>query len=109
MVGGNTGLGRGALASSGMRTFLLILLAFVAGIMLLVAVFSWQGRAAREYAREAVQAAERAGMSAPERECADLLKRRLPATVQSCVVRAEGEQRFAIVTLEGGRAFRVRP
>ncbi|MEW6420917.1 MAG: hypothetical protein AB1511_04210 [Deinococcota bacterium] len=92
-----------------MRTFLLILLAFVAGIMMLVAAFAWQGRAAREYAREAVQAAERAGRSAPVRECADLLNRRPPATVQSCVVRAERGQLFAIVTLEGGRAFRVQP
>ncbi|GAA5531662.1 hypothetical protein [Deinococcus aluminii] len=92
-----------------MRTFLLILLAFVAGVMVLVAAFSWQGRAAREYGREAVQAAQRAGLSAPERLCTDLLSRKPPAGVQSCVVRAEDGQLSAVVTLEGGRAFRVRP
>ncbi|EYB68245.1 hypothetical protein DEIPH_ctg025orf0092 [Deinococcus phoenicis] len=93
-----------------MRTFLLILLAFVAGVMILVAVFSWQGRAAREYGREAVQAAQRVGLS-PDAEtpCADLLKRPPPATVQSCVVKAAGGQATATVTLEGNRAFRVGP
>lgn len=35
-----------------MRTFLLILLTFVVGVMVLVAVYSWQGRTAREYGRE---------------------------------------------------------
>jgi len=92
-----------------MRTFLLIMLAFVAGVAVLVAALSWQGRAAREYGREAVRAAVQAGPLTGERPCADLLKRELPATVESCVVGpVEGEPR-ATVTLEGGRAFRVGP
>jgi hypothetical protein len=92
-----------------MRTFLLILLAFVAGVAVLVAVFSWQGRAAREYGQEAAQAAQRVGLSGPETPCAALLKREVPTTVQSCVVRLEDGQPSATLTLEGNRAFRVGP
>lgn len=92
-----------------MRTFLLILLAFVAGVAVLVALFAWQGRAAREYGRAAAQAAQRVVLSAPQTPCAALLRREPPATVQSCVVRLEAGQPSATLTLEGGRAFRIGP
>lgn len=85
-----------------MRTFGLILLAFVTGVGLMVAALSWQGRAAREYAGEAVQAAVRAGIT-QETPCAAVLKREPPATVQNCVVGVQDGQLAATVTLEGGR------
>lgn len=93
-----------------MRTFLLILLAFVAGVLILVAVFAWQGRAAREYGRAAVQAAVAPGLSpnaSYDVDCADLLKREPPSTVQSCKVSVKDGQATATLTLEGGRGFRV--
>ncbi|GAA5512070.1 hypothetical protein Dcar01_00784 [Deinococcus carri] len=94
-----------------MRTYGLILLAFVAGVMVLVAAFAWQGRSAREYGRAAVQAAQQAGLTArtPDRLCADLLKRPPPGGVQKCVVKAAGGQLAAVVTLEGERTFQVGP
>lgn len=95
-----------------MRTFLLIVLAFVAGIMVLVAVFSWQGRTAREYGREAARAAVRGGFppnAADDVDCQDLLKRELPATTQSCVVNVKEGKATATLTLEGGRVFQVSP
>ncbi|MBB5233225.1 hypothetical protein [Deinococcus budaensis] len=92
-----------------MRTFGLILLAFVAGVAVLVAVLSWQGRAAREYGREAVRAAAQAGPLTAERPCAAVLGREPPATVQGCVVGPVEGQARATLTLEGGRVFQVAP
>ncbi|WP_034383637.1 hypothetical protein [Deinococcus sp. YIM 77859] len=92
-----------------MRTFLLILLAFVAGVLMMVAAFAWQGRAARGYGQEAVQAATRAGLTSTETPCSELLKREPPSLVEACVVKVEGTQKAATVTLEGGRTFRVGP
>ncbi|WP_019586789.1 hypothetical protein [Deinococcus apachensis] len=95
-----------------MRTFLLILLTFVAGVMVFVAVLSWQGRAAREYGREAVQAAARGGLSANaayEVSCQELLKRKFPNTVQSCVVKVKDGRATATLRLEGQRTFQVGP
>lgn len=92
-----------------MRTFVLILLAFVAGVAVLVAALSWQGRAAREYGREAARAAVQAGPLTGDTPCAALLRREPPATVERCVVGAlEGGPR-ATLTLEGGRSFQVAP
>ncbi|KEF35262.1 MULTISPECIES: hypothetical protein [Deinococcus] len=91
-----------------MRTFALILLLFVTGVGLMVAALAWQGRAAREYAAEAVRAAVRTGVT-QQTPCADLLGRQPPATVQSCVVDGRGEELTATVTLEGGRVSVVRP
>lgn len=91
-----------------MRTFGLILLAFVTGVGLMVAALSWQGRAAREYAQEAVRAAVKMGVVA-EISCEAVLGREPPATVQTCVVGVEDGQPAATVTLEGGRVSVVRP
>jgi len=93
-----------------MRTFGLILLAFLAGVLLLVAALSWQGREAREYGRAAVQAAGGQGSASAVSytlACADLIGRPLPGTVQKCEVEVRDGQAGAVLTLEGGRVFRV--
>lgn len=95
-----------------MRTFLLILLAFVAGVLVFVAVLSWQGRAAREYGRQAAQTAVRGGLSpnaAYEVSCQEVLKRKPPNTVQSCVVNVKDGRAVATLRLEGQRTFQVSP
>lgn len=91
-----------------MRTFLLILLAFVAGVMMMVAAFSWQGRAARAYGQEAVRAALQADLRT-ETACAALLGHPPPSVVRSCAVKVEDGRATATVTLEGGRTFRAGP
>lgn len=91
-----------------MRTFGLILLAFVTGVGLMVAALSWQGRAAREYAGEAVRAAVRAGVT-QQTPCAAVLNRDPPVTVESCAVDLQEGELTATVTLEGGRVSVVRP
>ncbi|MDL2344326.1 hypothetical protein QOL99_09190 [Deinococcus sp. MIMF12] len=93
-----------------MRTFGLTLLAFVTGVGLLVAALSWQGRAAREYAGEAVRAAVKMGAVA-QISCEAVLGREPPATVQECVVDGARGARpaRALLTLEGGRVSVVRP
>ncbi|SMB93512.1 hypothetical protein [Deinococcus hopiensis] len=95
-----------------MRSFGLILLAFVAGVMIMVAAFAWQGRAAREYGREALRAAQKSGLSAGVTYtvgCAELVKRPLPGGVQGCEVEVKDAGASAVVRVEGGRVFRVRP
>lgn len=95
-----------------MRTFGLILLAFVAGVMIMVAAFSWQGRAAREYGREAARAMERTNPSPSASylvDCTELVKRPAPKDVERCEVMVVNGQAVAQVRLEGGRAFEVQP
>ncbi|WP_102125081.1 hypothetical protein [Deinococcus planocerae] len=95
-----------------MRTFLWILVAFLALVGSLVASFAWQGRAAREYGLGAVRAAQQRGLSPTTPaglNCAGLVNRPPPGPVERCVVRVENDRLAAILTLEGGRVFRVSP
>lgn len=87
-------------------------MAFLALVGSLVGYFSWQGRAAREYGREAVQAARQRGLTPTTPaglDCAGLVNRPPPGPVERCVVRVENDRLAAILTLEGGRVFRVSP
>lgn len=92
------------------RTFLWILLGFCALIGLLVATFSFQGRAARQYGSRAVQAAL-ASRPSPnisyEQNCADLLNTPLPDTVTSCTVKVVAGKPEALLNIEGGRQYRL--
>ena len=95
-----------------MRTFGLILLAFASGVMILVAAFSWQGRAAREYGREAARAMEQTNPSPSASylvTCTELVKRPAPKDVERCEVDVMNGQAVARVQLEGGRTFEVEP
>jgi hypothetical protein len=93
-----------------MRTFVWILLAFVALVGVLVAVFSWQGRAAREYGLEAVRVVRERNLTPTGPgglPCAELLNRPPPKPVERCVVTVEDGKLAATLTLEGNRVFRV--
>lgn len=90
------------------RTFWLILLAFVAGIAMLVAALSWQGRAAREYAQdvlEAVQATKPSSNVSYTQKCAQALPAALPAGVLDCDVSVQGGQAQVTLQLEGNRRY----
>ncbi len=92
------------------RTFIWILGGFLAVIGLLVATFSFQGRAARDYGSRAVQAAIASKPSPSisyEQPCADLLNMPLPDTVDKCVVRVISGTPEAILEVEGGRQYRI--
>jgi hypothetical protein len=92
------------------RSFLWILLGFFALIGILVATFTFQGRAARDYGSRAVQAALTSKPSpniSYEQNCADLLNTPLPDTVDKCVIRVMGGMPEAIVDVEGGRQYRI--
>ncbi|MFB9992119.1 hypothetical protein ACFFLM_09125 [Deinococcus oregonensis] len=92
------------------RSFLWILVGFCALIGLLVATFSFQGRAAREYGSRAVQAALASSPSpniSYEQNCTDLLKSPLPDTVTSCTVKVVSGKPEAVLNIEGGRQYRL--
>ena len=90
------------------RTFWLILLAFVAGIAMLVAALSWQGRAAREYAKdvlEAVQATKPSPNVSYTQKCAQARPAALPAGVLDCDVSVKSGQAQVTLQLEGNRRY----
>jgi len=92
------------------RSFLWILVGFFALIGLLVATFTFQGRAAREYGSRAVQAALSSNPSpniSYEQNCADLLKTPLPDTVTSCTVKVTAGKPEVVLNVEGGRQYRL--
>ncbi|MEF2277969.1 hypothetical protein V3W47_06620 [Deinococcus sp. YIM 134068] len=95
-----------------MRSFVWILVGFLAFVGILIAVFSWQGRAAREYGLEAVRAAQERNLTPGGEEglnCAEILNRLPPEPVERCVVGLEDGKLTATLTLEGNRVFRVSP
>ncbi|MHA0034436.1 hypothetical protein [Deinococcus sp. PESE-13] len=91
------------------RTFLWILLAFVAGVALMVAVLSVQGRAAREYGSLVIQAAGPQNAQATfDRPCAQVLPGKpVPPNVISCVLEVHQGQPTAVLKVEGERQYRV--
>ena len=91
------------------RTFLWILLAFVAGVAAMVAVMSVQGRAAREYGDMVIQAAGRQDARASfDRPCAQVLPgKAVPPNVVSCVLEVRQGQPTAVLKVEGERQYRV--
>ncbi|PNY82432.1 hypothetical protein [Deinococcus koreensis] len=92
------------------RTFWLILLAFVAGIGMLVAALSWQGRAAREYAGdvlEVVQATKPSPNVSYTQKCLEARPGALPSGVLDCDVRVRQGRALVTLQLEGGRQYRL--
>ncbi|GHG14726.1 hypothetical protein GCM10017784_01420 [Deinococcus indicus] len=92
------------------RTFGLVVLGFVAGIALMVAVLSAQGRALREYAVRVQSAVLATGPSVNVsygQPCVDALPGALPSGVLSCDVQVEGGQVSVLMQLERERQFRL--
>lgn len=92
------------------RTFGLVVLGFVAGIALMVAVLSAQGRALREYAVRVQSAVLATGPSVNVsygQPCVDALPGALPSGVLSCDVQGEGGQVSVLMQLERERQFRL--
>lgn len=90
------------------RTFWLILLAFVTGIGMMVAVLAWQGRGARDYARS-VREAVLAGNPSPNASysvgCGQVKPGALPPGVTSCEVKVLAGAVSVHLVYEGGRTF----
>lgn len=92
------------------RTFGLVVMGFVAGIALMVAVLSAQGRALREYAVRVQSAVLATGPSVNVsygQPCVDALPGALPSGVLSCDVQVEGGQVSVLMQLERERQFRL--
>lgn len=94
------------------RTFGLVILGFVAGIALMVAVLSAQGRALREYAVRVQSAVLATGPSVNVsygQPCVDALPGALPSGVLSCDVQVSSGQVSVLMQLERDREFRLAP
>ncbi|MFC6748803.1 hypothetical protein [Deinococcus aquaticus] len=94
------------------RTFGLVILGFVAGIALMVAVLSAQGRALREYAVRVQTAVLATGPSVNVsygQPCVDALPGALPSGVLSCDVQVSSGQVSVLMQLERDREFRLAP
>ncbi|MGM9319989.1 hypothetical protein [Deinococcus aquaticus] len=94
------------------RTFGLVVLGFVAGIALMVAVLSAQGRALREYAVRVQSAVLATGPSVNVsygQPCVDALPGALPSGVLSCDVQVSSGQVSVLMQLERDREFRLAP
>ncbi|WP_343759642.1 hypothetical protein [Deinococcus depolymerans] len=92
------------------RTFGLVILGFVAGIALMVAVLSAQGRALREYAVRVQAAVLATGPSVNVsygQKCVDALPGALPSGVLDCDVQVAGGRVSVLMQLERERQFRL--
>lgn len=91
------------------RTFLWILLGFLAAVGAMVAVLSVQGRAAREYGSLVLQAAGPQNAQANfDRPCAQVLPgKAVPPNVLGCVLEVRQGQPTAVLRVEGDRQYRV--
>lgn len=93
------------------RTFVLLLIGFLAAVGVMVAYLSAGGRAARDYGDAVLRAAPSAS-SAPgtsgRQDCRTVLPGRVPRTVQSCVVEYTPRQIEVVVQVEGNRQYRAR-
>lgn len=87
-----------------------ILVAFAAGLGMLVASLAWQGRVNREYGQavyRAVMASRPDVKLSYEQPCAAVLSRPLPAGVVGCEVVVAQGQATVTVQLEGNRQYQV--
>ncbi|ACO45768.1 hypothetical protein DEDE109153_03585 [Deinococcus deserti] len=98
--------------SRAMRTFMWIVVGFVAAIGILVATLSVMGRGMRDYgqaAARAVQATRPAPGTNFTRPCADVLNKPMPGGVVSCMVMVKNGQVTALLKVEGDKQYRVKP
>ncbi|GGS16718.1 hypothetical protein [Deinococcus knuensis] len=95
-----------------LRTFVWVIVGFAAGIALMVAVLSVQGRALREYAVRVQTAVLATGPSVNVsygQPCVDALPGALPSGVLSCDVQVSSGQVSVLMQLERDREFRLAP
>ncbi|GGO37270.1 hypothetical protein [Deinococcus humi] len=96
--------------SRSLRTFFWILLAFVVGIGVIVATLAVQGRAARDYGTQVLQAvratnpAENASYSL---KCITALPQPLPRGILDCDVTVDRGKVSVVLQAEGDRQYRL--
>lgn len=89
------------------RTFIGVLVAFLAGIGVLLAAMSWQGRVVREYGQTVLKAAQAAPLTG-DRPCADVVDDPLPSNVLTCTVETAEGQPTVVLSLRGDRQYRLK-
>jgi hypothetical protein len=96
--------------SRSLRTFFWILLAFVAGIGVIVATLAVQGRAARDYGArvlQAVQATNPSGSASYALKCTAALPEPLPRGILDCGVTVDRGKVSVVLQAEGDRQYRL--
>ncbi len=92
------------------RSFFLILLAFVAGIGVIVATLAFQGRAARDYGGRVLQAVQATNPSANASygiKCVTALPGPLPRGILDCDVTVDRGRVGVVLQAEGDRQYRL--
>lgn len=89
------------------RTFIGVLVAFLAGIGVLLAAMSWQGRVVREYGQTVLKAAQAAPLNG-DRPCAEVVDDPLPSNVLTCTVETAEGQPTVVLSLRGDRQYRLK-
>lgn len=92
------------------RSFFLILLAFVAGIGIIVATLAFQGRAARDYGGrviEAVQDTKPSENVSYAQKCTEALPGPLPRGILDCDVTVDRGRVSVVLQAEGDRQYRL--
>ncbi|MFC4639514.1 hypothetical protein [Deinococcus hohokamensis] len=94
------------------RTFVWILVGFVAGIGIMVATLSAGGRAVRDYGQGVLDDVRRSGswgVPGNAQECSEVSNRRAPPGVTHCMVERHGQNYVVVLQIEGDRQYRVGP
>ncbi|MFC6590931.1 hypothetical protein ACFP81_02050 [Deinococcus lacus] len=89
-----------------MKNFIWVLVAFVTLVGVMVAAMTAQGKAGRDYAHSALQAAPRT--AAGPLPCQDVLRRPLPKGVRACRVFPAAQPPRAEIQYEDGRLSAVQ-
>ncbi|GGL67995.1 hypothetical protein GCM10010840_02440 [Deinococcus aerolatus] len=92
------------------RSFFLILLAFAAGIGVIVATLAFQGRAARDYGGRVMQAVQATNPSANASyglKCVTALPGPLPRGILDCDVTVDRGRVGVVLQAEGDRQYRL--
>ncbi|CAM3315845.1 hypothetical protein DESA109040_07815 [Deinococcus saxicola] len=93
-----------------MRTFVWVLLAFVGGIGVIVATLAVQGKAARDYGQQvlqAVQATKPSGNASYGLKCVTALPGPLPRGILDCDVTVDRGKVSVVLQAEGDRQYRL--
>lgn len=93
-----------------MRTFFWILLAFVAGIGVIVATLAFQGRAARDYGGRVIQAVRGTNPAANASyglKCVTALPEPLPRGILDCDVTVDRGRVGVVLQAEGDKQYRL--
>lgn len=93
-----------------MQTFFWILLAFVAGIGVIVATLAVQGKAARDYGQRVVQAVQATKPSenvSYAQKCTEALPGPLPRGILGCDVTVDRGKVRVVLQAEGDKQYRL--